>query len=381
MAQVIRNRRVEDDRWETLPAEATVAPEGPVIVPLALWKAHREELIARRQPVGVWLAPATSRATSRPTSRTSPIVAVHFPKWGDGRGYSTAALLRRRYGYRGELRAFGDLGRDHVFMLARVGFDSSGWASATIRTPRSPRSTISRCATRGRWTIRCRSSASARRGRAAMTLELRVSRASRLLAAIEKNHSPAALASSFGAEDMVSARPDRARRARHLHLHARHRAASRGNPRPGRAGAQAVRNRDRRLFAVARFGRRIRRAARPGRLLRRRRAAQGVLRVRKVEPLKRALAGKRGWITGLRREQADTRGNVAEAERDPATGLWKFSPLADWSDDDDWTYLRANKRSLQRAARPRLSVHRLRAVHARRASRRAPARRPLVVGA
>jgi uncharacterized protein (DUF934 family) len=49
---------------------------------------------------------------------------VHFPKWGDGRGYSTATLLRRRYRYRGELRAFGDLGRDHVFMLARVGFDS-----------------------------------------------------------------------------------------------------------------------------------------------------------------------------------------------------------------------------------------------------------------
>ena len=124
MAQIIRSRRVEDDRWETLAAEATAAPAGAVIVPLALWKARREELIARRQPVGVWLAPDEEPLDIAPDLAHLTIVAVHFPKWGDGRGYSTAALLRRRYGYRGELRAFGDLGRDHVFMLARVGFDS-----------------------------------------------------------------------------------------------------------------------------------------------------------------------------------------------------------------------------------------------------------------
>jgi phosphoadenosine phosphosulfate reductase len=64
--------------------------------------------------------------------------------------------------------------------------------------------------------------------------------------------------------------------------------------------------------------------------------------VRKVEPLRRALAGKRGWITGLRREQVETRASIAEAVLDPAHGLWKFSPLADWTEDDVWTYLRTN---------------------------------------
>ncbi len=50
-------------------------------------------------------------------------VEVNFPKFTDGRGYSIARLLRERYGYRGELRAVGDVLRDQIFYLSRVGFD------------------------------------------------------------------------------------------------------------------------------------------------------------------------------------------------------------------------------------------------------------------
>ena len=124
MTPIIRNRKVEDDRWQTLAADATEIPAGPVIVALALWKARRDELIARSAPAGVWLAPDQEPAEIAGDLEYLSIVAVHFPKWGDGRGYSTATLLRRRFGWRGELRAFGELGRDHVFNLARVGFDS-----------------------------------------------------------------------------------------------------------------------------------------------------------------------------------------------------------------------------------------------------------------
>jgi phosphoadenosine phosphosulfate reductase len=62
--------------------------------------------------------------------------------------------------------------------------------------------------------------------------------------------------------------------------------------------------------------------------------------VRKIEPLKRALAGKRSWITGLRREQSMTRRAVAPIEWDAANGLHKVSPLSDWSNGDVWSYLR-----------------------------------------
>ncbi len=51
-------------------------------------------------------------------------VAVRFPKYGDGRGYSIGRLLRERYGYKGELRAVGAIARDHLQLLAQCGFDA-----------------------------------------------------------------------------------------------------------------------------------------------------------------------------------------------------------------------------------------------------------------
>lgn len=65
--------------------------------------------------------------------------------------------------------------------------------------------------------------------------------------------------------------------------------------------------------------------------------------IRKVEPLKRALAGKRAWITGLRREQAPGRQAVAECAFDDDYGLQKFNPLADWTNAEVWAYLKRFK--------------------------------------
>jgi phosphoadenosine phosphosulfate reductase len=62
--------------------------------------------------------------------------------------------------------------------------------------------------------------------------------------------------------------------------------------------------------------------------------------VRKIEPLKRALAGKKSWITGLRREQSATRSAIAPIEWDAANGLQKVSPLAEWSSEDVWAYVK-----------------------------------------
>ena len=65
-------------------------------------------------------------------------------------------------------------------------------------------------------------------------------------------------------------------------------------------------------------------------------------RIRKVEPLKRALSGNKAWITGQRRAQSTTRAELAVQESDEAHGMTKFNPLADWSEDDVWHYLRSN---------------------------------------
>jgi phosphoadenosine phosphosulfate reductase len=64
--------------------------------------------------------------------------------------------------------------------------------------------------------------------------------------------------------------------------------------------------------------------------------------IRKVEPLRRALAGKAAWITGMRRQQAVTRANMSVQEHDADHGLEKFNPLADWTEKEVWEYIRSN---------------------------------------
>ena len=64
--------------------------------------------------------------------------------------------------------------------------------------------------------------------------------------------------------------------------------------------------------------------------------------MRKVEPLQRALAGKRAWITGMRAQQAATRDGLPVQAYDEGNGLEKFNPLADWSEKEVWTYIKQN---------------------------------------
>ena len=66
-------------------------------------------------------------------------------------------------------------------------------------------------------------------------------------------------------------------------------------------------------------------------------------RIRKVEPLKRALAGKRAWVTGQRRAQSSTRAELAVQEDDLAHDMQKFNPLTEWSEQDVWHYIRSNQ--------------------------------------
>lgn len=126
MATLIRNRRIEEDSWRLLDAGAGLAempPAGPVIVALAFWHAHRDAL-ALRGAVGVWLEPSDDPAALAADLAGLPLVAVRFPKFSDGRGYSTSRLLRERYRFAGELRAIGDVGRDQLLGLERCGFDA-----------------------------------------------------------------------------------------------------------------------------------------------------------------------------------------------------------------------------------------------------------------
>jgi uncharacterized protein (DUF934 family) len=129
MAQVIKNRLITADPWQLLKPAAdggqpALPPEGDVIVPLSMWREQRAALLARSGRLGVWLDSAEDPSSIAGDLKHFALVAVNFPKLGDGRGYSIGRLLRERHGWQGELRAIGYVIRDFLFDLSRSGFDA-----------------------------------------------------------------------------------------------------------------------------------------------------------------------------------------------------------------------------------------------------------------
>jgi uncharacterized protein (DUF934 family) len=126
MPRLIKDRVIADDRWTLLrDAEqfAAIATDVPVIVPLAFWQRQCDALLARGD-VGVWLAPSDDPAALAGDVGRLPLIAVDFPLFTDGRGYSTGRLLREKFGYTGELRAIGDILRDQLYYLHACGFNA-----------------------------------------------------------------------------------------------------------------------------------------------------------------------------------------------------------------------------------------------------------------
>ena len=126
MPRLIRNGAIVEDRWALMREIASLAelPSAtPVIVPLALWRPERATLAARSD-VGVWLKPDDDPDALADDVATLPLIAIDFPKFTDGRGYSIAQLLRTQYRFSGELRAIGDVLRDQLYYMRQCGFDA-----------------------------------------------------------------------------------------------------------------------------------------------------------------------------------------------------------------------------------------------------------------
>ena len=127
--EIIKNRAVVGDDWSVLrlqegeTSESVSIPAGKVIVPFSVWQAQRAQL-QDRTPVGVWLSSDAQADVLKEDLAHFAVVAVDFPKFTDGRGYSIAYNLRTRLAYSGELRAIGDVLRDQLFYMQRVGFDA-----------------------------------------------------------------------------------------------------------------------------------------------------------------------------------------------------------------------------------------------------------------
>ena len=129
MATIIKDKKLAADPWLRLDAavdgaQPAIPAEGDVIVSLAVWQAQREALLARAGRIGIRVDGHEEPSSFVDDLPHFGVVAVYFKTFGDGRGFSLGRLLRERYGYRGELRAIGDIFRDQLHFLAGCGFDA-----------------------------------------------------------------------------------------------------------------------------------------------------------------------------------------------------------------------------------------------------------------
>ena len=122
--RIIRQRRIVDDSWVHAGDDDPVPPDGDVLVSLERWRSERPALLARSGRLGVRLPNTTAPAEIAGDLGHFAVVAIEFPVYRDGRGFSLARLLRERLGYAGEIRAVGNVLRDQLFYMERCGFDA-----------------------------------------------------------------------------------------------------------------------------------------------------------------------------------------------------------------------------------------------------------------
>ena len=130
MPKLIKNAQIVDDPRSVLKlaedqsAETLTLPGTPALLPLAVWLARKGEILASGIAHGVWLDADEGPEAIAGDLDHLAVIGVNFPKFTDGRSYSTARLLRERYDFRGEIRAVGDVLQDQLYFMKRCGIDT-----------------------------------------------------------------------------------------------------------------------------------------------------------------------------------------------------------------------------------------------------------------
>jgi uncharacterized protein (DUF934 family) len=128
---LIKDGRLAADMWIAVADDVALPATGPVIVSLERFRSERETLLERGEPLGVRLHSDQLAREIGDDAKHLAVIAIDFPSFRDGRAYSTARLLRERYGFAGELRAVGNVLRDQFLFMQRCGFDAFEVANET----------------------------------------------------------------------------------------------------------------------------------------------------------------------------------------------------------------------------------------------------------
>ena len=121
---LLKDGKVVDDIWAFVEDGHELSPGGCITVSLARFLSEHDQLLARNRSIGVRLAVSDDPALLAPFLDQLHLVELQFPKYTDGRAFSQSQLLRRRFGYRGEIGAMGQVLRDQLRLMIRSGFDA-----------------------------------------------------------------------------------------------------------------------------------------------------------------------------------------------------------------------------------------------------------------
>ncbi len=132
ISKLIKNNQIIDDAWQQLTLAEGETPESitlpaaldKTLLPLAVWLARKDEILARQSTLGIWLDSHEGPEAIADALAHFAVIGVNFPKFTDGRSYSSARLLRERYSYTGEIRALGEVLHDQLFFMKRCGIDA-----------------------------------------------------------------------------------------------------------------------------------------------------------------------------------------------------------------------------------------------------------------
>ncbi len=122
---LIKDGRIVEDDWVAVADGEPVPTDRPAIVTFERWQAERASFDGRNAALGVRVKSGTLAPAIAPDLNRFALVAIEFPKFRDGRGFSTARELRERFGYEGEIRAVGHVIPDQYRFLLRTGFTSA----------------------------------------------------------------------------------------------------------------------------------------------------------------------------------------------------------------------------------------------------------------
>ena len=121
---LIKDGRLVDDVWAFVEDGHELSPGGCITVSLGRFLSEHEQLIARNRSIGVRLQNTDDPNLLAPYLDRIHLVELQFPKYTDGRAFSQALMLRRRHGYKGEIRAIGQVLQDQLRLMVRSGFDA-----------------------------------------------------------------------------------------------------------------------------------------------------------------------------------------------------------------------------------------------------------------